>query len=100
MKKKLKYNFLYIIPFHYFKFYNCFFLRHVQGCHLFCNTECSTGEREKILSRVFLLLDLSKMMLLTQSRNHVKIMIATALRDSQELCGAEFAAKTGIKSFS
>ena len=40
------------------------------------------------------------MMLLTQSRNHVKIMFRTALRDRQELYGTEFAANNGIKSFS
>ena len=40
------------------------------------------------------------MMLLTQSRNHVKIIFPTALRDRQELCGVEFAANTEIKSFS
>ena len=34
------------------------------------------------------------------SRNHVKIMFPTVLGHCRKLCGAQFAAKTGIKSFS
>ena len=34
------------------------------------------------------------------SRNHVKIMLPTVLRHCQQLCGAQFAANNGIKSFS
>ena len=35
MKEELKYNFLNIISLHYFKFYNCFILCCIQGCHFF-----------------------------------------------------------------
>ena len=42
---------------------------------------------------------LSYLLLLTQSRNHVKIMFPTKLRDRQELFGAEFIATNGIKLF-
>ena len=47
MKEKLKYNFLYIIPLHYSKFYNYFFLCCAQGRHFFV---APSVQRKTILS--------------------------------------------------
>ena len=46
MKKKLKYNFLHIIPLHYSIFYNSFLLCCALSCHFFCYIECLTRATE------------------------------------------------------
>ena len=46
MKKKLKYNFLHITPFHYSKFCDSFLFCCAQGCHFFVMPSDQQGGRK------------------------------------------------------
>ena len=50
MKKKLKYNFLHIIPLHYSKFCNSFLLCCSLSCHLFVIPNVQKRHRKTIIS--------------------------------------------------
>ena len=50
MKKKLKNNFLHIIPLRYSKFFNDFYSVGSLSCHFFVITSVQQGHRKTILS--------------------------------------------------